>query len=378
MKKKILLILMTIYGMLNCLEREKELSLPAEIMGAGGTGIVAYDKFGMVFMNPASFGVTSKSYFSFVRNGIRFNYDLYEYYTIYEKMRGNTDIYAILPEIAPILSKLNVCAGVNGPLAFGYMTEGIGFLIYNDFNTSLSSHFSGILPYLDASIYSDLVFLSGFGKKFDIPFYFGKNVTTYAGINVKYINRLKYQNPHLSLLEAFDLFASGFKEGFLWGQAIGSDLGILFKGEYICVGFVVKNWFNTYFSWSAYDTNFQYISNRTIEPTYYPASFNLGLSYRLKNFFLKYGIKDWTFYFDLSDAFYFEENYLLKLKFGTEVTFLSILKARAGLYKGYPTLGFGIEIPFLHINFAYYTEELSKLPGYKPQQNFLLEFHALL
>lgn len=376
--KKIILVLIFIFGSLNCLEREIGLSLPAEIMGAGGTGIVASEKFGMFFMNPASFGVTSKSYFSLVKTGIRINYDFYEYFSSFQNVGGDTDIQTLLPQIAPIISKLNVSAGVNGPLAFGYMTEGVGFLIYNDFTSSFSTHFSGIFPYIDFLACADLVFLSGFGRKFDIPFYFGKSVTTYAGISIKYINRFRFHNPRLSILEAYDLYASGFKDGFLWGQAIGSDIGILFKGENVSVGFVVKDWFNTFFSWSAYDTNFQYISNRTVEPTYYPPSFNLGISYKLQNFLLKYGLRDWTFYFDLVDVFYFEENYFLKLRFGTEVTFFSIFKARAGIYKGYPTLGFGVDIPFMHINFAYYTEELSKQPGYKPQQNFLLEIHVMI
>ncbi len=359
------------------LEKEKDLLLPAEIMGVGGTGIVASDKFSMIFMNPACFGVTTKGYFSLVRTGIRLNYDLYEYYQVFERTGGNLDISSLSAEIISKLNSLNISLGLNGPLAFGYMTEGIGFLIYNDFHTSLATHVSGIIPYADVGTFFNLVFLSGFGKKFDIPFYFGKNVITYAGIGIKYINRLKYENPRLSLLKMYDLYASGFKEGFLWGQAIGSDIGILFKSDNINVGFVIKDWFTTFFSWSAYDTNFQYISNRTIQPTYYPATFNLGLSYDLGDFLQKYQIQNWAFYFDLVNVFDFEENYFLKLRFGTEVKILSIFRIQAGIYKGYPTFGFGLEIPFLHINFAYYTEEFSKLPGYKPQQNFLLELHLL-
>ncbi len=220
--------------------------------------------------------------------------------------------------------------------------------------------------------------MAGFGSKFDLPFYFGKIVKTYGGITVKYINRIKYENKRLSFLEIIDMIStSPFRKGYLWGQAIGSDIGFMFKGDHISVGITIKDWFNTFFSWNTYDTNFQYIPEEKVEPTYYPASFNFGISYKLDNYFLKYGVSDWIFAFDIVDAFNFGENYFLKLRFGTEVRFLRIFKARAGIYKGYPTLGIGLEIPFLNINFAYYTEELSAIPGYRPQQNFVLELQLL-
>ncbi len=378
LKKFLLFILISIN--LFALEREKPLLISVDIIGCGGTGITADNKFGMLFMNPASFGITSKGYFSLLKIGVRANYDLYQYYQYYDKIANvnPNDPSSISPETLDIINKLKISTGLSGPLSFGYLTEGIGFLLYNDFHTSLYTKPSFLLPYVDFGAYADFVFLAGFGTKFDLPFYFGKLVKTYGGITVKYINRIKYENKRLSILKVFDMVSTGaFKEGYLWGQAIGSDLGLLFKGENISVGITIKDWFNTFFSWNKYDTNYQYVPEEKIEQTYYPLSFNFGISYKLNNYFMKYGISDWIFAFDIVDVFGFEENYFLKLRFGTEVKFLNIFKARAGIYKGYPTLGFGIEIPFLNINFAYYTEELSKVPGYNPQQNFILELHMV-
>jgi len=374
---RLVLVLTFIISDIFPLAREKPLLLPADILGAGGTGITAYDKFGIYFLNPASFGVTEKEFFSLLRTGFRINYDVYEYYSaIQSVVSKGGDLSSLTYDEINSLNQLVLSFGINGPLGFGYMTEGIGFLFYNDFHSSLATYTSGILPYVDFGSYFDLVFLCGIGRKFTIPLEFGKLITTYAGINIKYINRLKYENPRLSILKAYDLFMSGFKEGFLWGQAIGSDLGLLLNIENFYFGLTVKDWFNTFFSWNAYNTNFQIISNRSVEPTYYPATFNIGMSYKLSG--LVYGISQWVFYFDINDVFGFEENYFLKLRFGTEVKFLKIFVARMGLYKGYPTLGFGLEIPVLNINFAYYTEELGKLPGLKPQQNFVLELQILL
>ncbi|MCX7820704.1 MAG: hypothetical protein N2258_03415 [Brevinematales bacterium] len=379
MLKKLIFFLLLWFPLFG-IEREKSLLLPADIIGCGGTGITADDKFGMLFMNPASFGITPKGYFSLLKLGIRLNYDLYQYYQSYDKISGamSGDMSSITPETLAIINNLKISTGLNGPLAFGYLTEGVGFLLYNDFHTSLYTKPSFLLPYADFGAYADFVFLAGFGTKFELPFYFGKIVKTYGGIAVKYINRLKYENKRLSFLKIIDMVSAGaFKEGYLWGQAIGSDVGLMFKGENISVGITVKDWFNTFFSWNTYDTNFQYHPEEKVEPTYYPASFNFGISYKLNNYFMKYGISDWIFAFDIVDVFYFEENYFLKLRFGTEVKFLNIFRARAGVYKGYPTFGIGAEIPFLNINFAYYTEELSSVPGYKPQQNFVLEIHVV-
>ena len=189
---RLVLVLTFIISDIFSLTREKPLLLPADILGAGGTGITAYDKFGIYFLNPASFGVTEKEFFSLLRTGFRINYDVYEYYSaIQSVVSKGGDLSSLTDDEINSLNQLVLSFGINGPLGFGYMTEGIGFLFYNDFHSSLATYTSGILPYVDFGSYFDLVFLCGIGRKFSIPLEFGKLITTYAGINIKYIKSLR-------------------------------------------------------------------------------------------------------------------------------------------------------------------------------------------
>ena len=48
---------------------------------------------------------------------------------------------------------------------------------------------------------------------------------------------------------------------------------------------------------------------------------------------------------------------------GAEVKFLSFLSLRAGLNKGWASAGFGLDLLFLEIDGAAFTEELGSHPG---------------
>jgi hypothetical protein len=62
----------------------------------------------------------------------------------------------------------------------------------------------------------------------------------------------------------------------------------------------------------------------------------------------------------------------MHLHLGTEVD-LTMLRLRAGLYQGYPTLGFGFNLWLIKIDAAYYTEELGTKLGHSPEDNIALE-----
>lgn len=48
-----------------------------------------------------------------------------------------------------------------------------------------------------------------------------------------------------------------------------------------------------------------------------------------------------------------------------------IFRLRAGANQGYPTLGAGVDWPFLKLDYAFYTDELSRFPGVTPQHNHM-------
>lgn len=359
---------------------ERNINKPIDIMAAGGTGVTAYDKFGMFFMNPATFAVNEKGTFSILKLGAFANYDLLNYFGLYNAMQAaGNDITKLSPDQLKQLFSLSANVGITGPLGFGYISDNMGLLLYDNFMSTATVHQGPGLPFVDFGTYLEFGFTVGYGFKIPVPVFLGKMTRAYGGITVKYLNRFKYENRRMSVLEMMDSVDSllSFKKGFLWGQAIGSDLGLLVKDESLAFGLVVRDWFKTQFSWTEYTAEFQMLGS-TNAPTYFSPSCDLGVSYRIRNVISRYMISDLTFSFDIVNAFDFTEYYFLKLRVGLEFSAFGFIRVRTGIYKGYPTVGLGLVFPIVTINAAYYTEELGELPGNIPQSVVVAEIQFII
>jgi hypothetical protein len=90
------------------------------------------------------------------------------------------------------------------------------------------------------------------------------------------------------------------------------------------------------------------------------------------------GIVDPAVYFELQDPVAVFQNAdgigtaLNLLHLGAEVKVVKIFALRAGLNRGWISLGAGIKLFFLDVNAAVFTEELGALPGDKPRSGFSL------
>jgi len=57
-------------------------------------------------------------------------------------------------------------------------------------------------------------------------------------------------------------------------------------------------------------------------------------------------------------------NFFQRINIGTEVSLLSgFLKARGGFHQGYPTIGAGLSLLVIHLDYAFFTRELGSKPG---------------
>jgi hypothetical protein len=332
-------------------------------------------------MNPAAFIISDTPRFSILNIGLGANFDLYNYYNIYNTLSANSnDLASLTPDQWKKIMNLSANISLTGPLTIGYIWDGIGILLYDNALVSMITRQDLGIPVINFGTYLDIGALVGFGFKIPMPVFMGKFTKAYGGISIKYINRFKYENPRLSLLELLDVGTGlmSFQKGFLWGQAIGSDVGFLVRAEEWSYGFVVRDWFTTQFSWNEYSADFKQINTNALPTTSFSPALDLGGSYRIKTILPQYYISDLTFYLDLANSIDFTENYLLKIRFGTEISLFNFLKLRGGIYKGYPTIGVGVVTSFLTINAAYYTEEYGDFPGSMPQQNYTLELHFIL
>ncbi|OHD55970.1 MAG: hypothetical protein A2Y33_10955 [Spirochaetes bacterium GWF1_51_8] len=388
MKSKILivfLIQLLTFSIGFGLTKEKKITQSIDVIATGGAGVADAGRFGLIFMNPAALGINEMKGFSILKVGARANIDSYDLAMLGLKIaNGEVSLETMTSDQWQMILDLRSTIGVTGPLMLGYMGSGLGLLLYDDILTSVTVKPSPGIPYVDFETYADIGFIVGYGFELPIPFFLGKFTRVYGGINLKYLNRMKYVDPRMSLLEALDMGAgiAAFQKGFLMGQNISSDVGVIINSPEFAFGFVVHDWFSTGFNWSEYvlkqgSFGFEKLTNSAVyETTYFTPALDVGINWMLPiSGFL---LSKMEIYFDVVNALDFTESYLLKFRLGIQARLFQFLDVRAGLYKGYPTLGLGFDLPLIKINAAYYVEELGTLPGTIPQQNVMFDIQLML
>ncbi|MCL4461241.1 MAG: hypothetical protein M1297_05955 [Nitrospirae bacterium] len=79
-------------------------------------------------------------------------------------------------------------------------------------------------------------------------------------------------------------------------------------------------------------------------------------------------------YDDVTNYLYYTGNSLwLHTHAGIQYQFPAILTLSAGIYEGYPTVGFGLDLWAFEINGSYYTEEAGVVPGQNPNHILSLQ-----
>ncbi|MFN4216946.1 MAG: hypothetical protein ACK4HQ_06065 [Brevinematales bacterium] len=345
-----------------------KLRLPTDILATGGAGVAADDKTGLLFMNPAVYALTGERKFLLGCMGGGANFSLLDIYEVYNQLSKNSnDIGSLTPEQWRKLSSLSLYTSLIGPLYLGYMGDRVGIVFFNDFRNFVKQKVSPILPYFEWASYLDVGLQMGAGFGLPDVGWLPRQARLYGGIGIKILNRMKYENERLSLLELMDKVNAimSFQDGFLMGQAIGSDVGLLYKQDRWRFGLVVRDWFTTSFQWVAYDARFKVISNGVGVTTWWP-SVDVGMAYQLGSVFSRYFLGNLVFYADMVNLTDWQENGWLKTRFGVEGRMFGFLLLQGGLYKGYPTVGVGMDFPFVKVHITYYTEELGTIPGASP------------
>lgn len=97
------------------------------------------------------------------------------------------------------------------------------------------------------------------------------------------------------------------------------------------------------------------------------ASVDLGIAKRLleDNLIL---LADYVDFLDNN-----KENVFTKLHFGGQYN-LQMLKLRAGINSGYPTLGLGLNFKIIDIDAAYFFDEMGNAPGMDEDERYLIQF----
>ncbi len=341
------------------------------ILSMGNTYIAVNGGYDSAFFNPAFFAKSDNT-FIVQRLTVGLNSDAMILYTglssDIENFTGNPDFSNIPSDLIDDLNNLQANFRITGPLFLSYQGDNFGIMLFNSLNGNVS--FTGAsLPSTSMNLDFDITVVTGFG--ITIPIETPKKHSLSAGLNFKYVNRVRFSRQDVPFFKAGTIVNPfSLSSDFLMGQAIGVDIGLAYKNNGFTAGLILTDFFGMTFSWKKYNSRFQeYTNSGAIEDTRVSPSLGAGVAYKLKNIFNidEKIISKISFAFDIRDIFVEENSFFNMLHMGMEFLILQTLTFRFGYNQGYPTLGLAFSIlDIIILEYTLYTYESGIMPGQNP------------
>lgn len=292
----------------------------------------------------------------------------------------------LINEISNDISKLNprvyaagdVASFVSGPSFLG-MPVHVGFGGFFVVDASFRLDTGVLVPNISYEVNNDIVVPLSVAHRWDMPLLPGR---IGVGATGKYIRRSKIEQERLSVLQLDDLEAPPFATG----NGLGMDLGLLYQPtDRVNVGAMVKDFMGTKLKYDMVAAEDGY-PQQPSRSSVIRASTNFGVAVTPKKLLWLVPTSDrWTFSADVWDVFNeddhvlfengfrkpFGENLYTHLHAGAEYRWW-FLRFRGGVSDGYPTMGLGLDIPLLKLDYAYYSRELGRLAGDLRQENHVI------
>jgi hypothetical protein len=284
------------------------------------------------------------------------------------------------PEVLSLFSSLYAKILLNGPLAFGYVGNGLGFGFFNSSGVTLTSQ--GAIPTISASIHEDVLFIGGYAVRIPLP---GSWRSTFdVGVSIKTFARASVELSE-SILNFLSFFTAPPIDSFMalpfnLDVGFGIDAGLLYSwNETISVGIVGRDLYcpvvrNGYDSLTAFTTG----GTSTLSYDTAPIDLCAGIMYSPDLGFLANYITDVKVLLDYSDILDFlthpatATNPALHVGIGLEFVLLDVFSLRGGFNEGYFSAGMGLNLTVFRLNLAMYGTELSTEPGIRPAYNLLV------
>ncbi|MFN4245701.1 MAG: hypothetical protein ACK4F9_06090 [Brevinematia bacterium] len=259
-----------------------------------------------------------------------------------------------------------------GPILVGYVGNGIGILLFNDFFSSLDVRQAPGIPYVDLKTFAEVGITFGFGTYFDIL----KFYTLHVGLSFSYSKRYKspffYGASVLEVVNYYEKVRNGIYE-YDVGDSVWGDIGfILDDGGYFRYALTINDFFGRTFYWN----RFSYSNGKEVFKDYSYVSYifpsvSLGIIFHLEKipYIPTFLISDFMVELNLVDVFNFGELWFKKVKLGSEVSILRIIKLRGGANQGYLTFGLGIDLKYVVVDIGVSQYEKGFLPGHQAIQN---------
>ena len=260
-----------------------------------------------------------------------------------------------------------------GPVAFGYIGNGLGFGIVENTVSSVSS--TGPLT-VEVEAGEEII-LSG-GYAFRVPLGDSQDNVLDLGMLLKgtFKGTTVFEESVLNIMNISvdSLLNSDFD--FVIG--IGFDLGVRYTYRNVfTAGLTAHDPYSPTIH-NLYSSAVDFASGSTPVSTTYglvPFRLDAGVMYSPDfsevNSFIS-GLKVFADYFNVFDFWLYPSlavNPVLHIGVGTEVTLLEILKVRAGFNQGLFAAGLGLDLHYFTLNAAMFGTELSTEPGLHPVYN---------
>ena len=385
MKKIILSILLLIGSFALVFAQSTVLEKPflpmsPEVMGQGGSFIANAHGYNALFYNPAGFAMKPGSL----------------------TIAGSTAwVYANPARAMELIDGITVSEGdestallldfveneiTTGGVGFGF-SEGVGFVgrglgLGAVLNVDAYLHGPTLLG-TEGSMDATMAFIAGLALPFDI---LGMRIT--VGGAVRPMIRI---SASLSSSDVFALAEGDPMEALnsidaLHGFGLGFDLGTIIELSDLKFGLSIRDFLGTRFMYtqSTWEEIMTSLGDSGSLPTngdevadthLVPMNVSVGVAWHLNfgglNFLL-----DPTIHASLNDVIGVirdSRSPWTLLHIGAELKLLRFMKLRAGFNQGYITLGAGAHLLFLDVNFAFFTREMGKYIGDRPNSGLIAE-----
>lgn len=349
----------------------------ARIDALGGRHAALADDISTLFSNPAGFRQAGPQ-LAVSELTVNLSGPVFSIADLLLRVLGGASPTTLLsdPDVQTLLTSLHASAGLNGPLSFGYVGDGLGFGFFN--STDLTIETQGTLPTITTTMHENMKFVGGYAFAIPLPPSLQSTLDFGLSLNVSAQGRvvstqaistlISSADPAFLLTAPFDLFVG-----------IGLDAGILYTwNKTISVGVVGRNLYAPVMK-NAYAklTDFG-VTSPTLSYGATPLDLSAGILYSPNLGVLERYITKLKIMLDYNDILDFAThpvtatNPVLHVGIGVEVVMLQILALRAGFNEGYFSAGLGLNLTFFSLNLTMFGSELSMEPGLRPVYNLLL------
>lgn len=358
-----------------------------EVKAQGGSFISNGSGYNSLFVNPASFEkyrekekkdgeIKKRGEFTALSMGGSFTGDIFTY--LEESRDSEKDIIEIVLDQVTS-SGLGASVQIGG----GYVGRRIGL----GFMTVVGLDAPPVETTL--GLYGDMTMTSGLVAGYAHPFELGK-LKLVLGADVRPMYRVVAKDVNITaLMDSFS--GTGDESGALdfsgvnalGGFGVGFDMGADLYWRDLITSFTMRDIGSTRYFFNPIDSisGIQFANEEIDEIYVTPWTMNFGVAYnptlgRLNKYFNPTIHGSFTQPLAREDGIYGydSQSFWSRLDLGAEVVLLSSVALRAGLQGGYFTAGFGLDLFFIELNGALYTDEMGSHAGDEPQMGGSVEF----